>query len=468
MKGTWLILIFGLGLGLGWWLSARHEREQVPLPIVASSLNSETNKEQPFRFSEPSIASKKKSSEQELHQVQLDPQHHMEEQSSETAASMKVNDGALDMQAHHPQPQAFSAIQKLIELAQNQHWEALIAHHDQNPFPRFENEAREWRAEGVYQLLSSGNLQDQDWRTSIERIDEQLVYTPSHAKLLMLKSSILVKQGLIHEALENTSHALQIVHRNEDRQLIQQTQTNMVHDHVVFLQKEELWPELIAFLRRDPAPNSPLYYHFQLIAAEAHFHLFQWDEAESNLNMAEFNPDLQNQISKLRKSIRQLKAQEQLSKTEAMLGRSPEDSNSTGLEAGTASLPFERRGNAMVVRLGMGGHELKLLLDTGASLTMISKAWMDTLQSEHRQRRPDRIFITAGGKIRAPVIQMKSCRLGPFDIQNVDIAFRDVFALGDELDGLLGMNILKFFKMEIDFTKQKIHLKPRFSQNKTP
>jgi len=108
----------------------------------------------------------------------------------------------------------------------------------------------------------------------------------------------------------------------------------------------------------------------------------------------------------------------------------------------TASLPFERSGDgyfAAAAALGRRGeHPLRLLVDTGASMTGVSAALLERLGAERLAR--DAQVHTAGGVTRMPTYRLDSLKVG-------DVDLGEVVVLGlpkspGDADGLLGMDVL--------------------------
>lgn len=111
--------------------------------------------------------------------------------------------------------------------------------------------------------------------------------------------------------------------------------------------------------------------------------------------------------------------------------------------------------------LAAGGAKVELLLDTGASTTLITHEAFQrfTGGSEVRYLGP-RIFNTANGVSRGNAYQIKRVTFGPFELQNLEVSVSDV-DFGGQFDGLLGMNVLQQFSFQIDQTNSELLLNPR-------
>lgn len=95
------------------------------------------------------------------------------------------------------------------------------------------------------------------------------------------------------------------------------------------------------------------------------------------------------------------------------------------------------------------------LLDTGASLTIITRATALSLGLDDWESLDWRTFTTSGGRIRTPVIELDSIRVDDIELEDVDVAI-DV---DEHLPfGLLGMNFLRHFRVVVDHQRQQVQL----------
>jgi clan AA aspartic protease (TIGR02281 family) len=116
----------------------------------------------------------------------------------------------------------------------------------------------------------------------------------------------------------------------------------------------------------------------------------------------------------------------------------------------TDAIPLQRRGGGYIVEVEINDEAtLQLLVDTGASMTTLSR------DSFRRLNRPDfsllgtRLFNTANGYTRGEVYLAASLTLGDERLEGTNIAVLDFQGM-DDIDGLLGMNVLRQFRFEID------------------
>jgi len=126
-----------------------------------------------------------------------------------------------------------------------------------------------------------------------------------------------------------------------------------------------------------------------------------------------------------------------------------------------ASIPFEKQGQVVIVEATLNKKTAaKFVVDTGASYTMISSAIAKELDIDTEQNRRTAPFQTANGIIQAPLVSLDSITVGGMEIRNLTAAVHDVLA-DSRVAGLLGLNFLSNFRMDIDTQKGVLHLEKK-------
>jgi len=111
------------------------------------------------------------------------------------------------------------------------------------------------------------------------------------------------------------------------------------------------------------------------------------------------------------------------------------------------TVPLQRAGEHFLVSLSINGKPpVHLLLDTGASLTLLQR---NQVAMSDSATLPKITLQTANGRMQASLKRSNRIRLGSFQLQDIDIALIDG-DVGAGAEGLLGMNILKHFDFFID------------------
>lgn len=126
-----------------------------------------------------------------------------------------------------------------------------------------------------------------------------------------------------------------------------------------------------------------------------------------------------------------------------------------------ASIPMERHGQVVIIQATLNNkRSAKFVVDTGASYTLISNALARDLAIDVGANPKTLPFQTANGLIQAPVTSLESIAVGGMEIRNLPAAVHD--AVPDpEVAGLLGLNFLSNFRMDIDTQKGVLHLEKK-------
>ncbi len=126
-----------------------------------------------------------------------------------------------------------------------------------------------------------------------------------------------------------------------------------------------------------------------------------------------------------------------------------------------ASIPIEKHGQIVIIKATLNNKTAaKFVVDTGASYTMISSALARELDIDLTQDQRTMPFQTANGLIQAPLTNLESITVGGMEIKNLTAAVHD--AVPDpQVAGLLGLNFLSNFRIDIDTEKGLLHLEKK-------
>jgi predicted aspartyl protease len=133
------------------------------------------------------------------------------------------------------------------------------------------------------------------------------------------------------------------------------------------------------------------------------------------------------------------------------------------LSPATSRVKFHIAGDAQPLLLlpvhvnGRGPFEF--VFDTGASTTLLTPDLAAELEIKSTGAKQG---MTAGGRVGVQLGTVESLRLGEAQRDKVDIAITDLSAIsraiGTNLDGDLGYNFLRHFRLTIDFRAQELKL----------
>lgn len=113
-------------------------------------------------------------------------------------------------------------------------------------------------------------------------------------------------------------------------------------------------------------------------------------------------------------------------------------------EAYVYKIPLERSGKHFVVHVYMNRTPLRLLLDTGASITSVRQDKLAHLNIV----KENVVFNTAGGQVSNHIYKADTFSVGEIELEDFIISGTHYY--DDSDDGLLGMNFLRKFDFKID------------------
>ncbi len=174
----------------------------------------------------------------------------------------------------------------------------------------------------------------------------------------------------------------------------------------------------------------------QLKLAQAHLALGSEFEARPLLESLIYDPELG--------SI----AQKQLLTIDEQAASTSNYENQPQAEQRQIVVPLIRAGTSMLIDARIEGSQSRLLLDTGASVTALSKARIQqlSLQPTGKSIR----LSTANGITQAKLYRAKTLSIGRVNFRNLTIAEIDLPRNGS-IDGLLGTDVLRQMNKEYSY-----------------
>lgn len=162
-----------------------------------------------------------------------------------------------------------------------------------------------------------------------------------------------------------------------------------------------------------------------------------WAAAEELLSAREYPSELREQVRSLQAQISELKGQE----ARIVIRFTP----------GVRQIPVTASLNQ--------GTPQNFIVDTGATMVTIPFSTAEDLGIIITVRNPRRTVYTAGGVIYAPEVVLDSINLDGFETTNVKALVMD---LPNQPDwGLLGLNYLRRFRMDLNTDEGVLSLEPR-------
>ena len=126
-----------------------------------------------------------------------------------------------------------------------------------------------------------------------------------------------------------------------------------------------------------------------------------------------------------------------------------------------SKVTMRRRGSHFLVPVTLTDDNAQLLLDTGASITTLTRSYYDDVK--HRlnlKYQRSAMFNTANGAVKADVYRVDQFTIGQYKIPDLEVTVLDYPSPGDT-HGLLGMNVLRYFRFQINQQSAELELTPQ-------
>ncbi|HEX7026353.1 MAG TPA: TIGR02281 family clan AA aspartic protease [Gammaproteobacteria bacterium] len=272
-------------------------------------------------------------------------------------------------------------------------------------------------------------LNNRDAAFALQILDTADAVLPASAALANARASSLHLGNRHMEALE-------VLHRAIDNGIADNTTYALAQNLVLMLvegerlshdEKQRLLEQAIL---REPAVA---FYHARL--GESFYRQGRYAEALTQLNYAaQLDSGLHDELQALMNNAR------------ARL-QTP----------GRVVVPLMGDGNAYYIDVAINGAPRRLLLDTGATFTTLSTSLANELGLAVPRDTPQVRLSTANGVISAPMITVDTISLNGATVANLDVVVLD--NIGG--NGLLGLNFLNNFNIDIDQANAEMTLRRR-------
>ena len=123
------------------------------------------------------------------------------------------------------------------------------------------------------------------------------------------------------------------------------------------------------------------------------------------------------------------------------------------------STPLDRLGALFVVTVQVNHtRSARLILDTGASHTILSRAIARDLGLFSLRPVSSVTMHTVGGSVQADMVQVDSIRIAGAEVRNSIAAIHDLPDAPPDIEGLLGLSVLRQFDVTLDTARSRLHL----------
>ncbi len=133
------------------------------------------------------------------------------------------------------------------------------------------------------------------------------------------------------------------------------------------------------------------------------------------------------------------------------------------------SIPFAEEDTAILVDVTLHGTSssvpLPYLFDTGASFTTISSETANRLGVEVPVDAPTLTFNTASGPRESRMVYLPAIEVGRVRIEGMLVSVCDA-CVNERTQGLLGLNVMREFIVEMDYKNERTLLLPRVAEER--
>lgn len=127
---------------------------------------------------------------------------------------------------------------------------------------------------------------------------------------------------------------------------------------------------------------------------------------------------------------------------------------------GQVTVPVQRHGHLLIVSTRINGtRQARLILDTGASHTILSREVANDLGLLIGTESAPVVLKTAGGMVQAELVRVESISVAEAEVQHSLVAVYDMPDAPPGVDGLLGLTFLNKFVVTLDPARGRLHLR---------
>lgn len=219
---------------------------------------------------------------------------------------------------------------------------------------------------------------------------------------------------------------------NQITKKINQLSKKYLKDLKAYNYKSEM-ADFYEFLMKKEPDN----FEMQMEYAEFEFKNRNYEHVEELLSVLLYHPDFSLQAENL---LQKAQHQKEL------------------IDNGIVPIPLEKKGNHYFVMALINNQEpVKLIIDTGATLTMLSPKIIRELGIRLDDAQQYMEFSTANGVVQAPVIMIDSLSVQNHVVRDVQVGVLTTLQ-NTQVGGLLGMNFLSQFAFYLDQKNSSLEL----------
>lgn len=294
----------------------------------------------------------------------------------------------------------------------------------------------DFRAAFFQQLQQLKN--SKQYRTAVDWLSAYLQTEYDDVMALQALADVHYLQKNYLAAIDTLYLAKSYAHDTSKIDQIVSTQRAITNEYAHLLQTQKDHLGLLDLYQRliSAEPEHSAHY---IGLAEAYWALGNEADARQTLNIIAYDPEAG------------AKANQLLTLIDSQTSNNREDSESISLI---------RHGNSLLTDVLFNDQTYgRLLLDTGASLTVITPQMLQELSLDYYAPLRKGWFNTANGVVEAPIFLVQRLSIGGQTVDQLEVAVMNLN--NPHISGLLGMNFLQHFHFSIDQQNNVLHLSPR-------
>lgn len=297
-----------------------------------------------------------------------------------------------------------------------------------------ESQAQQSQLKHAQQLLREGQLE-----ALASLLQHHLRQYPNDIDFLLLEAEYIQQTQPINYALNHYYSLLDLPLSDKQQRQLRNKIYTLASTHSEQLRQVQAWDILANFLE-------PLWqfdpYHQPYIEMLAECYARMQQAAPMENVLASLLPDAPQA-----ERIRALFAQSNEQQTQPEI---PTDSFQRGIA-------LSRIGSQFIVPTRVGRSRFELLIDTGASTTVLSENAFARVRGRKRFIG-EYLVNTAGGQVSAPIYQLSHLAIAEFSITDAAVVVLPMQGF-EQADGLLGMNFLSQFTFSLDQQNAVLYLR---------
>ena len=270
----------------------------------------------------------------------------------------------------------------------------------------------------------------------------QASYRDVDARLLL--ADVFYRQQDYHDAIAQLYEAKAYAFRPEMLARITRRIRNVVDEQARKYSEDQNSAALLQ-LFQNVTQLEPDYAAYFIELAIVQLALEDRDAAQRSLSLVMNDPDVGEQARAILATLQQAAI--------AVV-----DPDQVTLATEVAGVPLIRSGHHFLVDVNPAdAASLRLLIDTGASMTILTHAALQQRGLRYQETGRSQLFSTANGQVRAPIYILESLSVGDWYVGQLEVGVLDLGGQAD-IDGLLGMNFLSQFRFFIDQNETMLRL----------